>query len=151
MRPPPLNPPLTKAFWSGMLFLAIGIGGLVFGWDLPRGRAAYMGPGFFPTILCFTLCLIGLTNLAKSFLAGGDAVEIIKPLRIFIVLLGLCLFGLLINRAGLGIAAFVLVFVTACAAPDRNWRDALLLALGLGVASIALFVLALGLPLRVWL
>lgn len=146
----PLNPLPTKAFWSGVLFLTIGVGGVIVGWDLPKGRAAHMGPGFFPMILCLVLCCIGVINIVRSLIVDGDRVETIRISRIFAAIFGICLFGLFIYKAGLGIAAFALVAVSASAAPDRNWRDTLLLAVGLSAASIALFVFALGLPLKVW-
>jgi hypothetical protein len=145
-----LNPLPSKALWSGLLFLAIGVAGLIFGWGLPRGRASHMGPGFFPMILCSVLCCIGFINIAKSFLADDERVEPIRIVRIATALSGVVLFGLLIQYAGLGLAAFALVAVSAAAATDRRWRDVALLAMGLSLASIAVFILGLGLPLRIW-
>ena len=48
-----------KDFWSGALFIAIGIATIVLGSRYTLGTAARMGPGYFPRILGILLIALG--------------------------------------------------------------------------------------------
>jgi hypothetical protein len=47
-------------------------------------------------------------------------------------------------------AAFVIVVLGAIGSREVKIRDTLLLAIGLAAGSVALFIYALGLPMRIW-
>ena len=50
----------AQDFWSGILFLAIGLLGVLFSRDYAMGTAARMGPGYFPTLLSGILAALGV-------------------------------------------------------------------------------------------
>ena len=58
-----------RKFWSGALFLAIGLGAL---WQapLPLGRLTEMGPGYFPMLLGAGLVLVGIVSMAGGALSA---------------------------------------------------------------------------------
>ena len=45
---------------AGVVFIVIGIAGILFGQDLAFGSAARMGPGYFPMLLSWLIIAIGL-------------------------------------------------------------------------------------------
>ena len=59
-----------KDFWSGVMFLAFGLGFVVFARKYDMGTAARMGPAYFPTMLGGVLLL--LASLSRSG-SGADA------------------------------------------------------------------------------
>ena len=54
-------------FWSGVLFVAIGVTVVVLAQDYRLGTAARMGPGYFPTLLGGLLALLGLTLACRRW------------------------------------------------------------------------------------
>src|SRR5690606_24205922 len=102
-----------KDFFSGLMFLAVGVG---FAWGATNytiGEGARMGPGYFPLLLGAILAVIGLivafTSLVVESEDGGRIGSIAwKPL-VFIIganlIFGLCLGG----RPSLGIPALGLM------------------------------------------
>ena len=140
----------SKTFAAGALFFTLGVGAVAFGWDLPRGQASRMGPGYFPMLLSFLLTGLGLVTMAKAALASGERLDHWHWQRMVFILGSIAVFALLITKTGLAIAAFAIVTISASAASDKRWREILVLAVCLSAASVILFVVLLGLPLRVW-
>ncbi|MHB8493814.1 MAG: tripartite tricarboxylate transporter TctB family protein [Casimicrobiaceae bacterium] len=58
-----------KDFWSGALFIAVGVGAIVLGSKYTLGSAARMGPGYFPRLLGILLVALG-GMLALRVLSG---------------------------------------------------------------------------------
>ena len=57
---------------TGLLFIAIGLGALIIGWDYPRGTPQRPGTGVLP--LALSWCLIGTGGiLATKSIASGDS------------------------------------------------------------------------------
>ena len=59
------------------------------------------------------------------------------------------LFGILMRGAGLPAAAFVLVMLSSFASKQFSLKGSLLLAVGLAIFSVLLFVKLLGLPMPI--
>jgi hypothetical protein len=107
-----------------------------------------MGPGYFPTVLGAFLMLLGAVAIVRSFLRAGEPVGGIAWKPLTLVISATVLFGFLLPLAGLVIALFALVLVSAAA--SRHFRLELRAALGLAalVAGCALvFVKLLGVPM----
>ena len=49
-----------KDFCAGLIYLAIGLGAIYIGRELPMGTAFKMGPAYFPTVLGGLLAFIGV-------------------------------------------------------------------------------------------
>jgi hypothetical protein len=138
-----------KDFWIGIIFLCFGTAAVFLGRDYPMGTAGRMGPAYFPTVLGGLLTLVGLAGLIRSFIRHGEQVGKFYIKEIVLILLAVILFGFLMRRAGLVPAALVLVLMSAYASPKFTWGPSLLLAIGLAVFAVVVFVKLLGLPMPI--
>ena len=60
-----------KDFWSGVLFIAIGVFAIVYGMKYTLGSAARMGPGYFPRILGILLIGLGAILALRALRLNG--------------------------------------------------------------------------------
>ncbi|MBC7452946.1 MAG: tripartite tricarboxylate transporter TctB family protein [Massilia sp.] len=139
-----------KDFWTGIIFLLFGLAAVIIGQDYPMGTAGRMGPAYFPTILGSLLAMIGLSAVIRSCVRPGDAIGKFHMREIVLILSSILLFGVLMRGAGLVIAVLVLVLLSAYASPKFTWKASLLIALGLAVFSVVVFVKLLGLPMPIF-
>ncbi|MGC4079711.1 MAG: tripartite tricarboxylate transporter TctB family protein [Rubrivivax sp.] len=139
-----------KDFWSGLMFVAVGVG---FAWGAQEysfGSAARPGPGYFPFGLGILLALLGAMVLFKSLtLATEDGDPIgawaFKPLGIIVG--SVVVFGLALPHLGLFIALPLLVVISAAAGDEFHWKDALINAVVLTAGSWAIFIKGLSLTI----
>jgi hypothetical protein len=136
-----------KDFWSGVIFLLFGGAAVLIGRDYSMGSAGRMGPAYFPTILGSVLVLLGLAAIVRSTLRVGEAVEQFAIREIILVLSAVLLFGILVRGAGLLPAVLVLVLLSAYASNKFKLVPSLLLAVGLAVFAVLVFIKGLGLPI----
>ena len=128
------------------MLIATGAVAVVMARDYAFGTALRMGPGYFPSVLGGLLVLFGLYLVATS-LKSNEKIEGNWSLRALIVLpLSLVLFGLLMEYAGFVPALMVLIVGSAAAGSEFKLTEALMLAAGLTVFAVALFIYGLGLP-----
>lgn len=111
------------------------------------GSAGRMGPGYFPTVLGALLGLVGLIGIGRSFFHDGEAIEKFAVKELILILTAVLLFGFLVRGAGLVVAVIVLIMLSAFASAKFRLRHAVLLAVGLAVFGVAVFVKLLGLPI----
>jgi hypothetical protein len=150
-----------KDFYSGLLFMAIGV---AFAWGATSyriGRSASMGPGFFPLVLGLLLALLGLVITVRALSMdgrGGDKIGVwaFKPL--FFIIVANLLFGLLLGglpslgipAMGLVLAIYGLTLVASLAGEKFDLKEGLVLATVLAAGSYVAFVLVLKLQFAVW-
>ncbi len=139
-----------KDFWTGIIFLSFGLAALYIGQDYEMGSAGRMGPAYFPTILGALLAVIGLIAVIRSCMRPGEAVGKFYIREIVLILSAVVLFGFLVRGAGLVPAVLVLVLLSAYASPKFTWGPSLLIAVGLAVFSVVVFVKLLGLPMPIF-
>ena len=137
-------------FGAGLVFVLIGAAGIVFGQDLAVGSAARMGPGFFPTLLSYLIIAIGLVLAARGIVIEGPPIERIHIRPLFAILAAILAFGALIDRIGLALTAALLTVGAAYAQRKVNLKETLLLAIGLALFAVGVFVYALSQPLPAW-
>ena len=135
---------------AGVVFILIGGAGILFGQDLAVGSAARMGPGYFPMLLSWLIIAIGLVLAVKSLATQGPPIPPIHLRPLTAIVAAILAFGLLIDRIGLALTAAVLVIGAAYARRDVDRRETLLLAVGLALFTVAVFVYALKQPLPPW-
>jgi hypothetical protein len=135
---------------AASLFILMGVAGLWFGSDLRFGTNARMGPGYFPIVLSWLLIGFGGVIAIRAFLLEGAS--IVKPnfRGLGIVFLAILLFGLLIDRAGLGATALLVPLLAAFATPEVNWKEAVVLSISLAIACVLVFIYALRQPMQVF-
>jgi hypothetical protein len=138
-----------KDFWIGIIFLFFGMAAVILGLDYPMGSAGRMGPAYFPTVLGGMLTLAGAIGVIRSFLRHGEPVGKFYIKEIVLILAAVLLFGFLMRKAGLVPAVLVLVLMSAYASPKFTWGASLLLAAGLAVFAVVVFVKLLGLPMPI--
>ncbi len=139
-------------FGAAVVFMAIGLAGAYFGSELRFGGAGNMGPGFFPVILSWIIVAIGVIVGVKAVTIEGPGIEPVQLRPIAIIISAILIFGYLIDKVGLAITAALLTVLAAFA---RSWREVslletILLAAGLALFSVALFVYALTQPFPAW-
>ena len=59
-----MRPKSTQDLATGLMFLAVGIAGLVIGWNYPMGTAQRPDTGVLPRILSW--CLVGTGGLHRA-------------------------------------------------------------------------------------
>ncbi|MBL8288012.1 MAG: tripartite tricarboxylate transporter TctB family protein [Rubrivivax sp.] len=142
-----------KDFWSGLMFVVVGV---VFAWGATTysfGSSARPGPGYFPFGLGIILALIGALILFESLTIEVEGGEKIGewPLKQSGVILGaVALFGLLLPKIGMAVALPVLIIVSSLASGEFNWKEVLLNSVILTVGSWAIFIKGLGLTIPLW-
>jgi hypothetical protein len=139
----------TKDFWTGLIFIAFGLGFLLIAQGYPLGTARRMGPAYFPMILSVVLILIGIAATVRSFIGQGAPIGTFALRGLALVASGTVLFGLLVRDAGLVAAVLALTIISAYASVRFTWRAAGLLAAGLAIFCVAVFVYGLGLSIPV--
>jgi hypothetical protein len=141
-----------KDFWSGVMFVVIGIS---FAWGATSytfGSSARPGPGYFPFGLGLLLALLGALVLFKALTIeteGGDPIGAIawRPLALIV---GAVLLSAVLPRLGM-VATLPLVIIVASFAGDEfHWRDVLLMSAVLTVGSWLVFVKGLSLTIPLW-
>ena len=138
--------------WAGIMFIALGVLFVLLSRQYQLGTAAKMGPGYFPTVLGGLLALLGLMIVASAFAKSNIEAKLAKVgwRELFLVLLGVGLFAVLLPKFGLVIALFVLIFVSALASHEFNFKETFISAIALNVLAWGVFAKGLELQLSVW-
>jgi len=143
-----LNSP--KYFLSGLFFMLVGVGAVLMSMHLEFGTLRAIGPGFFPTVLGVILAVLGAILVFRAFVVDPEP-YVSSDLKVAaLVLGGSALFGILIRPAGLVIAIVAMILTAALATKELSFREAVLVAAGLAIGSVLVFVYALGLPIPVF-
>jgi len=139
-----------KDFWAGLLFMGLGIGAIAVGSRYTLGTAARMGPGYFPTLLSWLIIAIGLVLAVKSIVADGPPIPPIHLRPLTAIVAAILAFGALIDWIGLALTAAVLIVGAAYARRDVDRTETFLLAAGLALFTVGVFVYVLKQPLPPW-
>lgn len=140
-----------KDFNAGILFIGIGGFFALFAQNYPMGTAVRMGPAYFPTMLGWLLVGLGLIVFFRSFFLHGKEAPSKTHWRQLLFILGSVLvFGFLLDRAGLIIASFALMFICAMGGWEFRWKEQLVNAVGMTAANVVIFHYGLGLPFKLW-
>ena len=139
-----------KDFWSGLMFIAFGVG---FAWvaqNYQMGTSVRMGPAYFPTVLGGILAVIGLAIAIQSLITAGGPVGRFYFRPLILIVLATVLFGVLLKPLGLVLSLAVLVGVGAFGGFEFRWKEVTVLYVVLAIFSVYVFVKGLGLPIPVW-
>jgi hypothetical protein len=137
-------------FWSGVVFLVVGMAFAVGAAEYRLGTSARPGPGFFPLGLGVLLALVGLTVLVGALGREADQNERVAPpvwRPLLVVVSAVFAAGFLLPRAGMLLTLPLVIVLTALASSEFKLREALGLAAVLTMGSWLLFVV--GLKLRI--
>ena len=142
-----------RDFWSGLMFIIIG---LAFAWGATSysfGASARPGPGFFPFGLGVLMAILGAMVLFKALTIeteGGDPVGPFawKPLGFIVGTVAL--FGWTLPHVGMVVALPILVIIAALAGDEFHWGEAIVNAVILTVGSWVIFIWGLKLTIPLW-
>jgi hypothetical protein len=135
---------------AAVVFMAIGLAGVCFGKDLAFGTASRMGPGYFPVILSWTIFAIGVVVGLKALAVEGPGIEPVQLRPMLVIIAAILTFGYLVETLGLAITAALLTVLAAYARRGVSLPETLLLAAGLAIFSVVLFVYGLSQPFPAW-
>lgn len=142
-----------KDFWSGLMFIAVGV---AFAWgalEYKFGSSARPGPAYFPFGLGVLLAVLGAAILVKALTfesAGGDKIGPWAWKPLLMISGTVAVFGWMLPHMGLVIALPTLVVIAALAGDEFRWGDALINSVVLTVGSWFIFVWGLKLTIPLW-
>ena len=139
-----------KDFYSGLIFIAFGLGAIVIGSNYTLGTAARMGPGYFPRILGILLIALGAIIALRALRLQGTPVPAFKWWPTLIVLGTVVLFGLVVEQLGLALSTVGLIFGASAASHEFRWKEAIFSGVFFALLAIGVFVLGLKLQLPIW-
>jgi len=148
---------VNRDYYAGALVGAIGLGAAILGARYQIGTLTNMGPGFMPTALGILLAILGvaIAVLNARRQASGEKAMRVESHGIAApdstpdwwgwgcIISGVLLFIVLADYAGLLLATFFAVFVSARGDRTASWKSSLLLAAGVTAFGIVLFSLIL--------
>ena len=131
---------------AGIMFIGVGAIGMWIARDYPFGSALRMGPGYFPTVLGGIMVAMGIYTLLMG-LKRQDKIKRTWSVRALIILpITTLVFGFMMEHAGFVPAVVVLSILAATASPEFHWIEQVILAIGLTLGCVALFIWGIGLP-----
>ena len=161
-----------RDFWSGLMFLVVGIVFAVGATNYNMGPAcaandpcatsawarlaqlsAHPGAGYFPLGLSILVALLGAIVLFKSLTIesdGGDPVGKFAWRPLIVIIVAIALFGAMLEPLGLAVTVPVLIAVSSLAGDEFHWKGVLVNATVLTVASWAIFIWGLKLTIPLW-
>lgn len=147
---------------AGAVLFVFGASVFAASWSYEIGSLRRMGPGYFPMLLGAVLCGFALLILwqdlknatTKTPNVSAQACEPVREHGIwrpaFMPLVAILLFAVLLETAGLVPAVFACVTVAGLAEPNNSLPAVLAIAAAATVLVSAVFVYALGIPLRLF-
>lgn len=142
-----------KDFWSGLMFVVVGVGFAIGALNYSFGSSARPGPGYFPFGLGILLAILGGMILFEALTIETEDGEPIgafawKPL--LIILAAVAAFGFLLPRLGMVISLPLLVLISAYASDEHTWIGSIINATVIVTMSYLIFVLGLKLTIPLW-
>ena len=140
-----------KDFFSGLLFIAVGI---AFAWGATNykvGDAARMGPGYFPLLLGVLMAIVGIAVTFTALVVeteDGDKIGNFAWRPLFFIILANLMFGVLLGGLpsiglpymGMSAAIIALTFIAALAGEEFNFKEVLILSIILAVFFVDTFL-----------
>ena len=142
-----------RDFFSGLMFVVVGVVFAVGATNYSMGSSAKPGAGYFPLILSVLMALLGAVVLFKSLTIeteGGDPIGAIAWRPLVVIVIAIAVFGFCINRLGLVISVPILILITSLAGDEFKWVGVLINAIVLTAFSWLIFVYGLKLTIPMW-
>ena len=139
----------AKDFWTGLIYIFFGSSAILIARDYSMGTANKMGPGYFPTILGGLLLVIGVISVIRSFVIPGSPIGAFAFKGLVLVTVSVVAFGFVVRGLGLAIALPILVIISAYGSTQFRWRPTFVMAAGLTIFCVFVFLKGLGIPLPI--
>ncbi len=156
-----MNIKSQKDFFSGLVFVVVGVAYALGATNYKIGDGARMGPGYFPLLLGVLLAILGVVVMFKAMVVetmDGDKVGKFAWKPLFFIIAANLSFGVLLGGLpsikfpsfGLIVAIYALVPIAAMAGDEFKLKEVLVLATILAATSYFAFIYALKLQFPVW-
>ena len=156
-----MNIKSQKDFFSGLMFMGVGV---AFAWGSSGytiGSSARMGPGYFPLALGVLLAVLGGVITFKALVVetvDGDKIGAFAWRPLIFIILANVVFGVLLGGLpsiglppmGMVIAIYALTLIASAAGDEFSIKTCLILASVLAVGSYLAFIVVLKLQFPVW-
>lgn len=142
-----------KDFWSGLMFVAAGLGFAAGAANYSFGTSARPGPGYFPFGLGILLAILGAMVLFKALTVeteGGDPVGAIPWRPLILITLSVVVFGLALPRLGLILTLPILILIASFAGDEFRLKEVIVNFIVLTLGSWAVFIKGLNLVIPLW-
>jgi len=142
-----------RDFWSGLMFLVVGIVFAVGARNYPLGVSARPGPGYFPLLLSIIMAILGAIVMFKALTIeteGGDKIGSIAWKPLVIIVAGIAVFGTAITPLGMVVTIPILIFITSLAGDEFGWKGVLANSIVLTFGSWVIFIWGLKLTIPLW-
>jgi Tripartite tricarboxylate transporter TctB family len=142
-----------KDFWSGLMFVATGVGFAAGATNYSFGTSARPGPGYFPFGLGVLLAVLGAAVLFKSLTIeteGGDPIGAIPWRPLGLITLAVVVFGLALPKLGMIISLPILILIASLAGDEFRMKEVLINIVVLTLGSWAIFIKGLSLVIPLW-
>ena len=142
-----------KDFWSGLMFVAVGLG---FAWGATSysfGSSARPGPAYFPFGLGILMAIMGALVWFASITVeteDGDPIGAIAWKPLFIITGSVVMFGFILPRLGMLLSLPLLIVVASLAGDEFHWKDAVISVVVLTLGSWLIFIKGLSLVIPLW-
>ncbi len=150
-----------KDFFSGLMFMAVGV---AFAWGATSynvGTGARMGPGYFPLVLGVLMAVLGLVVAVKATVVkteDGDKIGSWAWKPLFFIIAANLVFGVMLGglpsiklpAMGLIMGIFALTFIASMAGEEFKLKEVFVLATVLSIMSYLAFIVLLKLQFPVW-
>ena len=156
-----MNIKSQKDFFSGLLFMGVGVAFALGATTYSIGTGARMGPGYFPMLLGIMLAVLGGVITFNAMVVeteDGDKIGswALKPL--FFIIAANLIFGLMLGglpsfkvpAMGLIAGIYALTFIASLAGEEFKFKEVFALATVLAVMSYLAFIVLLKLQFPVW-
>jgi hypothetical protein len=144
-----------RDFWSGLMFVAVGVAFAVGATNYSMGSSARPGPGYFPLILSVFMSILGAIVLFKALTIeadDGNPVGAFAWRPLVVIVAAILFFGVALPRLGLLITVPLLIIIVSAAGDEFSLKGVLASAVVLTIGAWAIFILGLKLtiPLYPW-
>ena len=137
-------------FWAGLMFVAFGAVAIAIARGYKLGAAAHMGPAYMPIAVGALLVVFGVAMTARSLARGSQGVGTLAWSAAALVLLSVLVFAFLVRSIGLAITTVLLALLCRIAGRYWKWKESVLLAVGLAIMVVLIFLKGLGMSLPLW-
>lgn len=139
-----------KDFFSGLMFLVVGVSFAVGATNYSMGTSARPGAGYFPLMLSVIMAILGAVVLFKSLTIeteNGDPIGGIAWRPLLVVVGSIALFGLTLPRLGLFVSLPLLIIMVSFAGDEFSWKGVLASCVVLMAGSYLVFIWGLNLTI----
>ena len=142
-----------RDFWSGLMFLVVGIVFAIGARYYSLGNSAHPGPGFFPLLLSVIMAILGAVVIFKALTIeaeDGDPIGDIAWRPLIVIVAAITFFGMALPRLGMVVTIPLLIIITSFAGDEFHWKGVLLNGVVLTLGSWVIFVWGLKLIIPMW-